>query len=583
MLISKAGFFTGGGTFADLSFQQKLERFDDAFARALRDNISPDPTFIAALFKALENSADGIEPRLSLLKRYRRLSQQFPTFETDYNNACKRAAESFPYSSALSAIAACASLPPSGNAIDTTAKQRIASYLPAIENTEPLGESVYFPFAFMLRALAGDFPNIDAALKVERARTLFIDTATFLNNNATSPDAALESYNHEVAEGISIDAAILSVLSGHIEEALALQRACDPSAMKTRAGTGFFAEFNYDFGDLGLAADLWYKLGDSVSLAHAADAYYLERDPAKARAAWQAVAASKDIIAAPDEDAVRIFYNLAATAPTDEERLPPIRKLIDRAPNFESGIALYGYILYTRLLDNAAALTALKRLPSVQQNPLLDIEVTRRALRSIPVARATPEVWLLVNRHPNTEYVYRWAGWYFNFESDWNDAEFVVETALKRSFVGEWLTYNSGMFAIRRYDYAAARRIFQGALDADVPEGALLAGGRPQRWVIQANMGLVLEAEHNYNAAFSQFSHSQLHLEASVPMVGCASEWRRVSRQKEAQLCLHRAHCLAALGNHSEARNAALEAGALDAENVDVRIAVSKFESLTPP
>ncbi|MDR0601880.1 MAG: hypothetical protein LBG42_05815, partial [Treponema sp.] len=84
------------------SWTRSLGEFDALLAAGT------DPDQLNRILNRLEKRTIGVESRLSVLKRRRELSGRTPRFLDAYRNAAQKAADAFPYSRPLAALAAAA-------------------------------------------------------------------------------------------------------------------------------------------------------------------------------------------------------------------------------------------------------------------------------------------------------------------------------------------------------------------------------------------------------------------------------------------------------------------------------------------
>jgi hypothetical protein len=539
LIRSNTNLFAGKNHLDLVAFNEKLQSFDALFNSVLNSGTPPATAFFNTMLDALEKNAVGAEAQLSVLKRRRRLAKEFPAFASSYLLATERTAKDFPHSAPLAALAGEALAMQEGGALNAeNARQKFTACAKILSEAGPLGEKSFFPLAFAFYSLGGSFSSLNAASQIKRAPLLL--------------SAAAENLAGEPFEGLSIDAALLKIIEKNQSEANAYLIPLRANAALSRKSNSFFAQYSYDFGNLLLAAELWTKNAGAQDLARAADALYLAKLPPNARQMWTMLTADKN---APTPLKIRLqsLYNLAASAERDADKTAPLENLLAESDGLESPSALYGVILWTRLLPDEKARSLLREYPQRAENALLDLELFRRSLGAAPLERSIADTWFLIERHSDDERIYRWAAWYFAYEKRFDETDFLVKKAEKAHASGDWIPLNRAILQILDGDYAGAAS----ALETAAPS--------VQSWVIPANMGLIREAEHNFQGALANFTLAVGNIEDQT------------SPEKAALLQLRLARCLAVLGRKEDARAAILKAAALDGGNINVRIALGRL------
>ncbi|MDR3301484.1 MAG: hypothetical protein LBT01_03015 [Spirochaetaceae bacterium] len=537
LLQTNTSFFGDKNQLNFSAFHEKLQSFDALFAGVLNGANPPNVDFFNTTLDALEKTAVGAEAQLSVLKRRRRLAREFPAFTASYLQAAERAVAAFPHSAPVAALVGGAT----GSAslvLDTGARQKLNAYAKLLSESGPLGEKSFLPLALAFYSLADSFSSLEAASQIKHAPRLLA--------------AAAENLVNEPFEGLSIDAALLNIIEDNQTEANAALVMLRPNSALTRKATRFFAQYAYDFGKLLLAAELWTKAGGAEDLARAADALYLAGLTPNARQMWTMLTADEGALT-PRPIRLQSFYNLAITAGQDDDKAAPLENLRSESDGIESPPEFYGVILWTRLLPDEKARSLLRETQQVSENTLLDLELFRRSLSATPLERSIADTWFLLERHSDDERIYRWAAWYFAYEKRLDETDFLIKRAEKMRSGGEWIPLNRALLQIRAGDYAGAAT----ALEAAAPSA--------QGWVIPANLGLIREAEHNFQSALAHFTRAAAEIE------------NRRAPEKAALLQLKIARCLSILGRKDEARAAVLKAATLDGENVNVRIALGRL------
>jgi hypothetical protein len=563
-LVGRAG---GGGSYGSGggSFAEKLSSFDALSARKDGEEGSLgrerlDDRGAATLLDALEKTATGAEEQLSVLKRRRKLAQERPAAAPDYAAASRRAAERFPHSAALAALAgeALHQARSGGRAAGSNAAAAEASeanelfraYAKTLSESGPLGEKSFLPIAFALYALGGSWCDAEEAMRVRRADALFSAAATHLSG--------------EPFEGASVDAAILNILENNYSAAAArlgpLWDAAPASADRGKTDE-FLAQYAYDFGNLVRAAEIWTNKAGSEDLARAADALFLAGRTENARQMWSLLAggaAADAVERTPKAIRLRSLYNLAGSAAQEADAAAPLDALMAESNGDQSPSVLYGSIRWTRARNDESARAALINHPFGADDPLIALELFRRSLSETPLDRSIAGVWTLLERYNYESRLSQWAAWYFAWTRRFDETSFLIKNAQRGGLSGAWLPFNRGLLLILQGDYAAA--------NAELESAARACGRADVPWHISANRALIKEAQHDFQGALADCTRAAGALEDERPTDPQA-------RAQAARLYLKAARSYAALGRKDEERAAVLKASALDGGNIDVRVA----------
>ncbi|MDR1443645.1 MAG: tetratricopeptide repeat protein [Treponema sp.] len=506
----------------------------DSFHRLLREYDSicgspPDPgqlDTLSALLDKVERSARGVESWLSLLKRRRALAGVSPRMLLHYQDSGRRAAAAFPWSEPLAAVAAAALL--QGSPVTAESAGMLRDY------TAHINETRLCPLALGVAILAGDFNS--PALALDRGEALLSAGLPLIR-----PGMAKESGDRLIA-----DLVILRLLKGDYRGAEAqLLGISRPEIPELR---NFLGEYYYDFGNPLQAAEIFSRAADEKSLLRSADALWLGRRPENARNIWLTL--SRPGGAVPSESEIRSIYNLAATAPSPEERDTWLNLINTRGPPALTGEPSYQYGLaaYTRTLALYEALALLD-----EPGPaFMDLEILRRRAELWTVDRTVAETWMLLGRHPQDSRLYQWAVWYFAYQHRYEEAAMLIKTAGYRNIRGPWL------------DLAAALRYMEtGSLDQ---AEELLRTPDPENrrlWQADANLGLILESRH-----------------APFPALECyeTATGRVEDKQAASRLQLHIAGCLRSLGRVEDSRRALHYSLDLNPDNLAARLELRRLE-----
>jgi tetratricopeptide (TPR) repeat protein len=521
-----------------VTFSQLLREYDNSYA----DGAAADTLY--RLLDGLEKNALGVESHLSVLKRRRILVRRGEAPLAGYRAAAERAAAQFPYSELLAAVAA-------EGAVLAGEPEQAAAWAASLTEADLL------PLSFAVAVLSGDFSTPEKALAQPGRGELLLLVSEFSVGNV--PGVPIRDW-----ELFTLDAAVLRVLAGDIQGASPLVQALTSNRPGTPATRGtaaqwaaantalrFGAEYYYDFGNPRRAAELFARFDTDWALAREADALILDGDGGSAQNLWT-------VLSSPDEEGlvrtsrdilIRSLYNLAASAESRESELGLVQRLLQVEPN-----DLYGLIRYTRLLPAARAAAVLAGAAQMEREPLLGLEWLRRQRESWPVERVIPETWLLINRYPTAEPLYRWGIWYFDFQKQYAESARLQRNFTSRGGGAPWLDFAAGLALIRRGDHAGGEALLQTLEES---------GGAP--WQVPANLGRLLEARRAPAAALEYYATAIV---------------RAVRNADKAQLSYRSARCLRALGRDREAR-AALEAGlALDESNLAIRMELARYNDM---
>jgi tetratricopeptide (TPR) repeat protein len=480
----------------------------------------------------LEKNAEVVESWLSVLKRRRQLAGFDSRFEQPYRESARRAAEIFPYSEPIAAVATAAHIYNSAITREGEASLR---------NTLPLLASPRFaPIRLSLHVLLGDFKTPEQA-------------EAKLPRDFTAPDfypaSTLET------EIILPDLMILKILAGNIPSAsIAMQTALDafPSPALIRLG----AEFFYDFGELLRSAELFSMLPDEDALSRQADALWLAGYTDNARAIWaMQFARSKSL------------YNLALTAPTLEEEIELFERLVERprAGDWDSDDNMsrrFGLIRLSRLYDAPRAIEVLDIEKTVipHMDSLIDLEILRRRTEIMEMPRMIAETWLLLDRYYDVEDLYQWGAWYFDLQRNYPESAKLLQLAARHNFEGDWTLLHGALHSIREGNLTAAEDM----LSRVVSDGQDYV----DYWAAAANLGRVMES-------FLAPAQALTHYEKAIAVLAESDEeadWIIASK-----IQVRIALCLKTFGRIEESRRALEYALDLNPDNLNARLELSRL------
>ncbi|MDR0720093.1 MAG: hypothetical protein LBF78_10700, partial [Treponema sp.] len=240
-------------------FAEELEEYDAALAFETPENL-------VKRLKRLEKKAKGQEERLSALKRRRSLTLEHPEFlsrpggnaAVEYKNAVLKLIKEFPYSEALSAVAA-ESFFLSGSSPSDEGIPLLYSFADRISNAR------YDPLVLGLYALSGSLENAEKAAK--------IDGAAELLSLWQSPEFSLIS--PRLRSSLKNDEAVIRILREDIPAAQMRINTLIEEDSGNRELLRLGADFFYDYGNPMRAAALYSRLGGDDNLSRQADALAL--------------------------------------------------------------------------------------------------------------------------------------------------------------------------------------------------------------------------------------------------------------------------------------------------------------------
>jgi tetratricopeptide (TPR) repeat protein len=556
----------------------------DSFYRSLRDYDAAaaaggDPEILNRMLNRLEEKTQGVESRLSVLKRRRALAGANPPYVPAYREAARKAAAAYPHSEPLAALAAGALI--QGAAISGDTAGELKKYIPLLSSNS------FSPLGLSLRILTGDLKNPQTAAAQPRLENLISAALPLIRGNIYP----------EAGEALITDLAILRLLRGDTEGASAeiqgglyeTRRPGSPEAPgPSPEFLGFAAEYFYDFGDPLRAAELFSRLNTEAGLLREADALWLARRPDSARGLWAILASPAGEPPPPESSpensaaiTARSLYNLAITAANTDEARALLERLIRMPPAASPGPAAgnpvsppadnsapdhpdqarkYGIILYSRLAGAPQSFAVLEQgLQQFPRDPLLDLELLRHhaAPASPGIAwepgRIIGETWLLLGRHPEAEELYQWGAWYFSYQRRQDETAALLKAAARHHFDGPWVRLHQALVHIEEGDLEEAEKILRA-----IPPGL--------DWQAAANLGRILETLRSPAAALEYY-------ETAAAAVKPPKEAARIQ--------LRIARCLKALGKTQESRRVLEYALDLDPANLNTRLELRRLDNQT--
>ena len=499
------------------SFTQSLREYDTRLTETT--GTERDFALLNRELDRLEKKAITVESWLSVLKRRRALARLHPPSVENYRRSVNNAAQAYPMSQPVAAIAAGALV--KDTAVNMEAEEKLRGWLPLL--TDPAFNSLRLG----LHVILGDFKN------PERAQV--IPYSVFSDGT----------------ESITVNFAIMKILRYDIPAAAAdlqtILHSPSPDADLLR----FVAEFFYDFGDLERSAEIFSSIGDEKARIREADALYLAGYHDSARSIWSMLADNDP----PNE---RSLYNLGVTAEESRQAAVWFEKLVNtgavtNADSFQAHTERqFGLIRYSRLLDFAQAIAALESTEGLSPRlyPFIDLELCRRQSERRELGRQLAETWLLLDRHDENEDLYQWAAWLFLFQRNFSEIKILLNRMDIFQFTQPW---------------AEVTRAIQLMIDGDIETAEDILRSIPAKdaqWIVYANLGRILEAQRSHRQALEQYELAASKME---------------DRKTAAKIQLRIAKCFSASERPSEARRALEYALDLDPDNLTTRLELERI------
>ena len=454
----------------------------------------------------LEKDARSIDSKLSLLKRRRILAYHEARFVPDYQESAQKAANTFTNSGAIAALASEALLMQEPNA-ETAANIRILA--------PRLHKSAFEPVMLFLYILINDMGNPAKALTIAHKEALW----------------ARDSLDNEIAANLLL----LRIISGDRSVA---QKVLDTLTFSTILKARFF----YDYGEPQKSAQLLHQATDEESTVLHADALYLSGNIETARMLWKTLAADK----ISPLTKTRSLYNLAASASTANESLHFLEQLFTGYSFTDSkDYAIFAAIRYTRLLESEQALSILQ---DMETDPLIDLEIQRRLSEARSLDKSIAETWVLLDKYPNDERIYKWAAYFFDYQKRYTETAILEKRALMQGISGTWLDIHKALTLMREKRFDEAEELY-----------SLV---KEPIWQVPANIALIQEARRSTTAALMSYQRAAELVSDS---------------EHAAILHLRISHCLRALNRESESRAALERSLELNPNYLSARVEMRRF------
>jgi len=507
------------GAARESAFHRLLREYDFKYRQAADSGVVRRQEFesLDNDLGRLEKHAEAVESWLSILKRRRQLARLDSRYEESYRQSSRRAAAAFPHSEPIAAVAAAALV--HNAAITRESDAHLRETLPLLA-----GSRLAAPLRLSFHVLLGDFKSPEQAL-------------ASLPRDFMAPEYFTASDLER--EVIYPDLAILKILAGDIPSA-AIDIQAALNAFPSPGLIRLAAEYFFDFGDLLRAAELFSQLPDETSLSRQADALWLAGYIDNARAIWALQTQNRPL------------YNLALSAPTQEEETALLERLAAQSRSEERGghdaIRQFGLIHLSRLLDAPRAVTLLDA--EKDADPLIGLEILKRRTETAEVARVIADTWLMLGRYPETEYLYEWGAWYFDLHRNYPETALLLRAAARQQLSGYWVDFHQALQYIRESN-------LNGAADL------LAAASADGDWAASANLGRVLEASLAPARALEQYQRALavvIEFDQSIA----------------SRIQVRIANCLRNMGRISDSRNALEYALEIDPDNLTARLELNR-------
>jgi len=504
----------------------KTARQEDSFYRILREYDISAGIFIGTErefeklndeLNRMEKKTIGVESWLSVLKRRRALANRYTPAAENYRNSIKRAQKAYPQSQPIAALAAAALV--KNTALNKEAENSIRDILPMLTG------SAFNSLRLYLHVILGDFKNPGMAVLIP-------------------PDI-----HSDGSEELTSNLALIKILRSDLRGAASELQTLLSSPYPSDSSIFLTADFLYDFGDLRRSAELFSRINTEEAMIRQADALYLAGFEGSARSLWS-------ILSESAETNESSLYNMAVTSDKDEEAFYYLEKLNNSKPSPENTIQninsrQFGLILYSRMLAYDEAIAALDgaKITTPIDYPYIDLEKCKRYPQRYAPARQIAEAWLLLDRHPEEEDLYRWAAWLMLFQRYYDEHKILLNRIEQFQFSRQWTDLYNAIQLMQEGNLETAEEILR-RLD-----------GESADWYVHANLGRILEIYRSTGRALDQYEFAA----------------SKIQNPKTAARIQYRiARCYSALGRPLEARQALEYAVDLDPENLTARLELER-------
>ncbi|GMO27068.1 MAG: hypothetical protein Ta2B_07620 [Termitinemataceae bacterium] len=586
--LERLNIFGGKNDLQSANYSELIQRFD-LLLNDIAQDIPVNPVFLKNLLAALQAKSVGAESHISVLKRYRVLAKTYNEYIYDYFNLVEIASEKFQHSALLSVLRAEAliwestALSEDGKAQADYAKRnaKLINLAQVLVNNGPLSANTFFPIAFSIYAASGSFDTLDSTQQVNRASDIF---AGFIRSE--------KDKDKNLYEKTTINAALLNMAADDIQSVSVTLLPLDTKTLQYENSKRFIAEYSYDFANPVLAAELWSSLTNEHDIARAADAFVLADDIEGAKYLWLLLTLKtsnentppttsrlheesglpivKQISESVHQLRTRCFYNLASVSADISDKRNYLQQLFmaEAATDLNTSSYIFAVIAWSRILEDDIAIPFLQnilenRLPLVSENQMstqfvgiVDLELFRRNIKTIPVNKSIADTWLLLNRHSYDTNIYNWAAWYFEFMRRNEDLVSLKHFASQHKVDSPQLMFVDALDLIVSDHKAAALKLLSD-----------LQNDGYKNWAHSANAGLIYEAQRQYTAALGEYSNAIQVIELRI---------KKIPEHDAARVFLRAAHCYAILGNKELQRSHLERALEIAPNNVEVKLQLKK-------
>jgi len=461
----------------------KTTRIQDSFSRILREydisaglytGTEKEYENLNRELGRLEKKAIGVESWLSVLKRRRALARRYPPSMGNYRASINRALKEYPSSQPLAALAASALV--KDTAVNKETESTLRGFLPLLTDDN------FSKLRLSIHVLLGDFQN------PQKAAALPKDLLSDGTETITQDLIILKILNPKTVipnSGGVLGGAVYGDNTGY--NAAADIQAVINSSYPSQNFLRFAAEYNYDFGDIRRAAVLFSRLEGDWAIGRQADCFYLAGFPSSARSLWLILSAS------PDE---RSLYNLAVTTDDTQEASVYLKNIIDTESASFTNSRQFALIRYSRFLPGAQAAAVLEKTDKLKPSdfPFVDLELCKRKTESQQPARKVAEAWLLLDRHPENEDLYRWVSWLMVFQHEYDELSILLKRHVSDNYqLSEWTKLYKSILFMREGELDSALNSLQ-----KIPEDGA-------QWYVYANRGRIFESQLSFTRALEQY------------------------------------------------------------------------------
>ena len=583
------------------NFSQLLSEYDMSLSVFYRTEREYDQLHLA--LDRLEKNAIGVESWLSILKRRRALTLSHPPSLVFYHRSIDRALDAFPASQQIAAIAAAAIVKDSK--ITSEDETRLRALL-SVTN-DPSFNSL----CLSIHILIGDFkdpqsaavvsPNIasdgsealninlavlkiirgdkqGSAADIQRMMNIYDNERLAYNMGQIEENSEQRINREQFAAGNKQLADGGELFDDYIEYfadgsdlleigGVDLAEAEKPIEYRTADKVlRFAAEFYYDFGDLSRSAEIFSFLNDPSAMSRQADALYLAGFDDSAKYIWNMLASQLSEAKNSQDDSliVTALYNLAIIA-LEQNDLQYAASYLERLNNIKDSDSnqhllscrQFGLIRFSRMqeLPRAAALLRGNSAFPPQDYPYIDLEICKRLSSEWNLNRQAAETWLLLDRHPENEDLYKWAAWSFFFQRRYDEIPILIDRINLLHYMSSWANLYKAILLMNEGYLENAETIL-----LSIPE-------EEAEWPVNANLGRIYDEMLSHSRAIRQYETAVKKQQETSPQ----------NKKTAARLQQRIARGYSAQGKQSDALRAMLQALDLDPDNMSIRLELERM------